>query len=452
MRLFQIFTIVIVVLLTSSLLISKSVSAKIKRIIIDAEIHQYLEKLANPILKAAKINADSVKLHIVHDETLNAFVTGGRNIFLHTGLLISTKNPKQLRGVLAHEIGHIAGGHLTRMSQAYRDASNVASFGSILGLAAAIAAGQPQAAATLVHGAGNIAQRAFLGHTRGQEAAADHAAAKYLKTIEEGPSGLLDFLRVLKKKEAVSSPNIPIYLRTHPLTEDRIEFFENQVSIAGDIKKKSDPRIAQQHEKIIAKLVGFLRPPSETFLKYKKWENSSLSKYAFAIAHHKNAESQKARKLLNELIVNTPMDPYLWELKGQVLFESAKPRKARSAYQKALSINADMPLVRQQLTRVELAINSPKTINSALKNAKITVRALPKSPLSWHNLAIAQGRNGEIAMANLSLAELALLQNKMQKAVLHANRAKKVLKENTAAYQRSLDIIKICKKTGKKRC
>ena len=146
------------------------------------------------------------------------------------------------------------------------------------------------------------------------------------------------------------------------------------------------------------------------------------------------------------------MDPYLWELKGQVLFESANPRKARSAYQKALSINGDMPLVRQQLTRVELAINSPKAIRSALKNAKITVRALPKSPLSWHNLAIAQGRNGEIAMANLSLAELALLQNKMQKAVLHANRAKKVLKANTAAHQRSLDIIKICKKTGKKRC
>ena len=312
MRLFQIFTIVLVVLLTSSLLMSKSVSAKIKRIIIDAEIHQYLEKLANPILKAAKINSDSVKLHIVHDETLNAFVSGGRNIFLHTGLLISTQNPKQLRGVLAHEIGHIAGGHLTRMSQAYRDASNVASFGSILGLAAAIASGQPQAAATLVHGAGNIAQKAFLGHTRGQEAAADHAAAKYLKTIEDGPSGLLNFLRVLKKTEAVSSDNIPIYLRTHPLTEDRIEFFENQISIADDIKKKTDPRIAQQHEKIIAKFFGFLRPPSETFLKYKKWENSSLLKYAFAITHYNNAETLKARTLLNKQNVNTPMYPYLW--------------------------------------------------------------------------------------------------------------------------------------------
>ena len=280
-------------------MISKSVSAKTKRIIIDAEIHQYLAKLANPILKAAKINSDSVRLHIVHNETLNAFVTGGRNIFLHTGLLISTKNPQQLRGVLAHEIGHIAGGHLARMSQAYRDASSFASFGSILGLAAAIAVGQPQAGATLVHGAGNIAQKAFLGHTRGQEAAADHAAAKYLKTIEEGPSGLLNFLRVLKEKEAVSSHNIPIYLRTHPLTEDRIEFFENQISFADDIKKKPNQRITQQHERMIAKLFGFLRPPSETFSKYKKWENSSLSKYAFAIAHHKNAESQEARKLLN---------------------------------------------------------------------------------------------------------------------------------------------------------
>ena len=145
---------------------------------------------------------------------------------------------------------------------------------------------------------------------------------------------------------------------------------------------------------MIAKLFSFLRPPSETFLRYKKSENSYLSKYAFAIAHHKNAESHKAQKLLNELIATTPMDPYLWELKGQIFFEFANPRKARSAYQKALSINGNIPLIRQQLTRVELAINSPETIRSALKNAKIAARALPKSALSWHNLAVAQGRNG----------------------------------------------------------
>ena len=449
MRLLAVFNLITFVFLPFSFLISEPALAKNKRIIIDAEIHQYLTELANPILNVAKINLEDVKLHILQDNALNAFVAGGKNIFLHTGLLISTETPQQLRGVLAHEIGHIAGGHLTRMSQAYREASNFASLGSILGLAAAIASGQPQAAPTLVHGAGSIAQKTFLRHTRGQEAAADQAAARYLIAIREGPGGLLDFLRILKEKEAVSSDTIPLYLRTHPLTKDRIKFFEKPTSVPNDIKKRTALGLIERHKKMIAKLFSFLRPPSETFLRYKKSENSYLSKYAFAIAHHKNAESHKSQKLLNELIATTPMDPYLWELKGQIFFEFAKPRKARSAYQKALSINGNIPLIRQQLTRVELAINSPETISSALKNAKIAARALPKSALSWHNLAVAQGRNGNIAMANLSLAELALLQNNMHKATLHANRAKKVLKENTPAYQRSLDIINTSKKTKK---
>ena len=249
MRLLTVFHLITLVFLPFSFLISEPAFAKNKRIIIDAEIHQYLTELANPILNVAKINLEDVKLHILQDDALNAFVAGGKNIFLHTGLLMSTKNPQQLRGVLAHEIGHIAGGHLTRMSQAYRNASNVASLGSILGLAAAIASGQPQAVPTLVHGAGSIAQKTFLRHTRGQEAAADQAAARYLIAIREGPGGLLDFLRILKEKEEVSSDTTPAYLRTHPLTKDRIKFFENRTSIANDIKKRTTHGLIERHKK-----------------------------------------------------------------------------------------------------------------------------------------------------------------------------------------------------------
>ena len=299
MRLLAVFNLITLGFLSFPFVISGPAFAKNKRIIIDAEIHQYLTELANPILSVAKVNLEDVKLHILQNDALNAFVAGGKNIFLHTGLLISTENPQQLRGVLAHEIGHIAGGHLTRMSQAYRNASNVASLGSILGLAAAIASGQPQAAPTLVHGAGSIAKKTFLKHTRGQEAAADQAAARYLIAIREGPSGLLDFLRILRENESVSSDAIPVYLRTHPLTKDRIKFFEKPTSVPNDIKKRTSLGLIERHKKMIAKLFSFLRPPSETFLRYKKSENSHLSKYAFAIAHHKIAESHKAQILLN---------------------------------------------------------------------------------------------------------------------------------------------------------
>jgi len=430
---------------------AKIASAKQRHIITDAEIQSYLEDLTKPLLKAAGISTSDVKLHILADASLNAFVSSGRKIFLNTGLLMNTVTPGQLRGVLAHEIGHIAGGHLIRTAEVARKASNVAMVSSILSATAIVLTGKGEAATALLGNGQNIARQVFLRHSRAQESAADNAAARYLRLTKQNPKGLLDFLKILKKNEAMSTVVQSPYFRTHPLTKDRIAFFENQIATRPNNASEYSSIMADRHKRMIAKLFGFLEPPSKTFKRYQKNMDSIVSKYAYAIAFHKNANTAEALSLLDELLSIGSKDPYFWELKGQVLFESAEPYEARVAYQKALNLGKHIPLIREQLARVELAIGTPNMNLSALKHSQISIQAMPTSTLSWHNLAIAQGRTGDVAMANLSLAEEALLQNRIKMVILYANRAQKLLQSNTPSYQRSKDIIELAQRISKRK-
>ena len=447
MHLLKIFSILILLLLIFSN--AKLVSAKQRHIITDAEIQSYLEDLTKPLLKAAGLSTGDVKLHIVVDASLNAFVSNGKNIFLHTGLLMNTVTPGQLSGVLAHEIGHIAGGHLTRTSEVVRKASKVAMISSILSATAIVLTGKGEAATALLGNGQNIARQVFLGHSRAQESAADNAAVRYLRLTQQNPKGLLDFLKILKQNETMSTVVQSPYFRTHPLTQDRIAFFENQIAIHPSNANEYSLIMNNRHQRMIAKLFGFLKPPSETFKRYQKNIDNVVSKYAYAIAFHKNANTSEALSILDELLNIRSKDPYFWELKGQILFESAEPNKARLAYQKALNLGEHIPLIREQLARVELAIGTPNMNLSALKHSQISVKTLPMSALSWHNLAIAQGRTGDVAMANLSLAEEALLQNQIKLVILYTNRAQKLLNSNTPSYQRSKDIFELAKRISK---
>ena len=306
-----------------------------RRLIVDAEIESYIKSLIKPLTTVAKLDNNSLTIHLVEDESLNAFVTRGQKLFLHTGLLINTKNPAQLRGILAHEIGHIAEGHLARTSKVLRTSSNITLLGVILGTATAAVTGRSEAAAAIFHGTKNMANKAFLKHSRTQESAADHAALRYLKKNQQTAQGLLEFLMTLKKKELLSTTNRSSYLDTHPLTDDRIEFVREHIKKSVHISQEEPSINIARHSRMVGKLIGFLHPPSKTFTQYPNPTTNIAAKYARVIGLHRNLETKKALIFLNELIENSPSDAYFWELKGQLLFETSQPMKAQNAYQKA---------------------------------------------------------------------------------------------------------------------
>ena len=422
-----------------------------RRLIHDTEIETTIRTFATPLFTAAGISPDAIRIHIIQDDTLNAFVAGGQNLFLHTGFLMRTENPLQMIGVMAHETGHIAGGHLARTSDAIRNASNAALLGLVLGAVTAVATGRGDAAVAVFQGATSLSRSSLLEYSRSQESAADHAGLRYLDATGQSSRGLVEFLGMLSGEELLVRARRSPYVNTHPLTQDRIAFVENHLANTKYADVQPPPRFVEMHARMVAKLTGFIRTPARTFRKYPDEDTSVAARYARVIATFKEPAPDRALTLLDTLLRDFPEDGYFWELRGQILFESGRPEKARVAYRKALTLLTDAPLIEGNLARVELAINTPSSNQAALKLLGRTIRALPDSAFAWHQLAIAQGRTGDLAMAALSLAEEALLRNRTKDAALQAKRAQQKLKRGSPGWQRAVDIEQLAKRRLRER-
>ena len=419
--------------------------AKAGTLIRDTEIEASIRAFATPLLEAAGLTPTTVRIYIISDDSLNAFVAGGQNIFLNTGLLLRTDNPAQLIGVIAHEIGHVSGGHLPRTADALRSASNTALIGFILGGVTAAVTGSTDAGLAVIQGSSAAARTTFLEYNRSQESAADHAAVTLLDATGQTSRGLAEFLRVLSGEEFLTAKVRSPYTNTHPLTQERISFVENHASrsVFGDAPASAD--FVRMHQRMLAKLTGFLRSPAETIRRYPETDQSVPARYARTIAAFRASSPDLALTQLDTLIAEYPEDGYFMDLRGQILFESGRLEAARIAYGKALELLDDAPLVQSSLARTELALNTPASNQSARAGLERVVLTMKDSPEIWHQLAIAYGRTGSLGLAALSLAEEALLSGQHVDAVQQAKRALRTLPNGSPGQQRARDIENIVK-------
>lgn len=411
----------------------------------DTEVETIIRSLGAPLFGAAGLNADNVRIYIINDDALNAFVANGQALFLFTGLLMRTEGPGQLAGVIAHETGHIAGGHLARTSDAMRNASNAAILAMVLGAAAAVASGRGDAAVAVIQGGTAYAQQTLLSYSRGQEQSADQAGVNFLEATGQSARGMLKFFEILEGQELLAASRQPDYLRTHPITQDRTTFVRDHVARSKFSDVPPDPQQVALHRRMVAKLVGFIDTPAQTLRKYPLSDTSFAARYARAIASYRQADMQGAVRQIDELIAENPADPYLHELRGQVLFESGKPPEALVSYRKAHELLPKAALIELELARVELAMNTPEHNKSALAHLEHAVPAESDAPSVWRQLATAQGRTGDEGMAALSLAEEAVRQNRVRDALLQAKRAQAKLPRGTPGFLRALDIEQLAK-------
>ena len=446
----HIFVFVLSLMLFVSPILSPMAKGTAKYFIIDAELQGHLKNLARPILIKAGLPPEVVKIFIIKDDSIGAFVTPGMKLFIHTGLIMRTKTPSQLLGVLAHEIGHIAAGHLIRRKEAIEDSQNMTAVGLFLGSLAAATTQSGEVAAATAFGTQNARINSLLKFSRSQENAADQAAVNYLIATNISPFGMLEFLKTLEKEESLIVDRRSQYATTHPNTHDRINFVKNQIDLHPDLSTRLDAQKRDRHDRIIAKLIGFLTRPEETFQKYPRSNTTIAAKYAQAIAFYKEAHLAKAITELDHLITLEKQNPYFWELKGQILLEKNEKEMARAAYEKAYSFSRDV-MILQQLAKVELLLNTQRSNIAALKHLEKVIRKIPESPATWKQLAIAQGRNGQMALAQLSLAEEALLKGDYARALKKALFFKKNLTQDLFAHQRALDIIKYAEQAQDRR-
>lgn len=415
-------------------------SAQGMAIIRDTEIENTIRLYTAPVFRAAGIDPSTVRIYLVNDPNLNAFVAGGMKIFIHTGLLTAATSPGQVIGVLAHETGHITGGHLSRIREGLRSATTKSIIASVLGGAAAAAAGRPDGIGAAILGGSEVGQRSLLSYTRGMEQSADQAGVNFLEESHQSARGLLEFMKKLQAEEGSYGVASDPYLRSHPLTSDRIRFVQNHVDHSRYSNAKTPPDELAAHARMHGKLHGFLDPPAETLKHYKADDPSMEAKYARAIAYMKLSETAKSLAIIDPLIARSPKDPFLHELRGDILRDAGRNRDAMNSYEAAVKILPWAALIRVSLAQVQLELNDNRLLDPAIANIKEAIRYEPQMPRAWRQLAIAYGRQDKHGLVSHALAEEAILTGDYPTAHRLAVRAMKVLPNGSAEWLRSQDI------------
>ncbi len=407
----------------------------------DAEVESIIRTFATPLFQAAGLDPEAVRLHLMVDPSLNAFVAGGLNMFFHTGLLIRSESPNQLIGVMAHETGHIAGGHLIRGNEQAGNVSTEALIGMLLGAAAGAASGRGDVGTAVMMGSQHIAMRDMLAFTRSQEQQADQMAMRFLDSTGQSPKGMLQFFEILGDQELLVAARQDPYVRTHPLTRDRVSFVRQYVEKSPHTNADSPPAWIEMHRRMRAKLFAFIEPPMRTFQRYKESDTSIEARYARAIAAYRKPDLDTAIPLIDALIKERPGDPYFWELKGQMLFENGRGAEAIAPYRKATELLPDNALLLAELGTAEVELDDPAFLKDAQKHLSMAVQREPGDSGTWQRLATAFGRDeGKEGMASYALAEHFLLRGKLPEANFHANKAEQLLGKAGPIWLRIQDI------------
>ncbi len=433
-------------------------SAYAQSLIRDTEIEETLREFSEPLIRAGGMDPKAVDIYIVNDKSLNAFVTRGQNIFLHTGLILESHTPNQLKGVIAHEAGHIAGGHLVRSDYGTRSAYGSMLIAAGLGLAA-ILAGEGAAGSAIIAGAPQFGTLEVLAYTRVNESAADQYAAQYLETTGQSGKGLIQFFEKFRYQEVLSNSKRRPYFRSHPLSSNRIDALREVVDESPYTDKPDSEEDVYKLEMAQAKLRGFLDGQQSVFSRYPLSDTSDQARYARAVTYYKGASLKNALNEINALIETDPENPYYHELKWQILYESGRGEESIGPIRKAMSLKPDAPLFKISAAQALMDLPSNDKTEEAIALLKSALVTEPKNSAGWYYLSQAYGKAGQEPLAKYAIAEQSYAMSCFHRSLSFARRAKEDLQRGTAQWRRASDIIVISetqlakdKKRARQRC
>jgi predicted Zn-dependent protease len=413
-----------------------------QQILRDAETEAFMADMSGPLVKAAGMDPRNVQVLVINDPEINAFVAGGQYVWVHSGLIAQADNVNQLQGVVAHELGHIEGGHIIRSGEGIKAATSITLLSLLVG-AAAIAAGGAEAGMGIMGLGQQAAMGKFLAFSRAQESSADLAGARYLSAAGVSGKGSLEFFKKLQNQEyRLAIPQDNSYGRTHPLSGERINVLREVYTVDPAWEKPIDPALERRFERIKAKLFGFVSEPQQTLIKYPESNQSIPAHYARAYAWHKSAYPQKALDEVDALLAAAPHDPYFLELKGQVLLESGRPKEAIPPLREAVA-ETNQPLIAVLLGHALIATEEDANFAEAetvLRNAVVRDR---ENPFAWYQLGVVYERRGDTPRAALASAERYAMIGQDQMALRSADAAMQGLKAGTVDYLRAQDIAMV---------
>ena len=421
-------------------------------VIRDAETEQLLRDYVTPILRAAGVNVGATRVVLIGDRTFNAFVANGRKIFINVGALMEAKTPNEIIGVLAHETGHIAGGHLAALHQEMSNAMILSAIGMLAGAAGVYATSRaggtyqrPGAVGSdgvgqmgLLLGPTEIARRTLLAYVRGQEEAADRAAVKYLTATGQSAKGLLTTLERFQNDSLFSSTRVDPYLQTHPLPRERLANLEVAARASPVFDKPDPPALQARHDLMRAKIVAFMGEPGEVSRRYPLSDTSLAARYARAISAYRFGHMQDALGQIEALIAAQPNNAYFHELKGQALLESGRAREAIAPLRRAAALAPNGMPIRDLLGHALVAAGQPKEAITLLRQV---VTRDSEDPEAFTYLSMAYDATNDLPDAQLSAAQGFFLAGKFVEARTQATRAKTQFKEGSPGWLKADDIL-----------
>ncbi|MCY4243063.1 MAG: M48 family metalloprotease [Rhodobacter sp.] len=435
----------------SSLLVSAFVSlaapAHAITILRDPDIENALKQLSLPLIRAAGLSQDQITLLVVRDSSLNAFVFDSAHVFIHSGLILKMKSARELQAVVAHELAHIANGHIPRRLSNLRSAGGATRIGFLMALAIGAATGNAEAAAGVAAGSASSAQRVFFGHTRAEEASADQAALRYLSQAGVDPNAMATLLQRFLGQEALSAAHQDPYVRTHPPTRERIRAVNGYVAAYGGINT-APTQANRWFARAQAKLGAFIHAPSDTLRAVAGDDNSDLAVMRRAIAYHRLPDRSKALAEVRTLAERSSDDPYIQELRGQLLLEAGETEAAVRAYARAASLKPDNALILAGHGRALLALDTRDSLAQALKLLERAYSRDGQDPRLMRDLAIAYARNGQKGMASVATAERFALVGELGSAAIHATRALELLPKGSPGWNRAQDVLSAARSAG----
>ena len=418
-------------------------------VIRDTEAEQLLRDYTRPILRAAGLEKQNIQMVIINEVSFNAFVADGRRIFVNTGAIMQSETPNQIIGVLAHETGHLAGGHLAKIREQLANAQTQLIIAMLLGAGAMVAGarsgnsgnGLTQAGAAAIQAPQEVIRRTLLSYQRQQEENADRAGVKYLTATGQSARGMYETFKRFTNDSLFAARGADPYLQSHPMPAERVSALEGLARSSPYWDKKDDPALQLRHDMVRAKISAFMEKPDTVYRRYSTSNNGLPARYARAIVTYRHGDLRSAIAQIDSLIQEQPNNPYFYELRGQAMLEGGRPTEAIAPLRKAVQLSHNAPLMEMLLGQALVASNNNAYTDEAINILRAAVSRETEAPLGYSQLAMAYGRKGDYAQADLASAQAAYLRGDSKTARELASRAKTRFAIGTPGWVKADDIV-----------
>ena len=431
---------IVAALVVPVLLLAQPAAAQ--SILRDAETEAMFAEMTAPLIKAAGLSPRNVQVMLIQDDSINAFTAGGQTVYVNSGLLAAADNANEVQGVIAHELGHVADGHVALADAGMKPAMGMYILSMVLGIAAA-AAGAGEAAAGVMAAGQQAAMGKYLAFSRTQESTADATGAKFLREGGLSGKGMLSFFKKLQNemyRYGFGKSDVDPFMQSHPMSAERIAALTADVQGSPSYNKKTDPALEERFRRVKAKLAGFVQTPARTFAAYPDGDRSIYARYARAYAFHKAGYPDKADMEAAALVATEPHDPYFLEIRGQILLESGRPKEALAALREATDRSGNSPLIATTLGHALVASDDKSNYPEAVRVLRGAVARDNDNPLAWYQLGAAYEATGDEPRAALAIAEQASLSGDQRRAMRSAQAALAGLPPSSGDWLRAQDI------------